>query len=136
MPFDYRIHPDHRLAIVRLRGTLTGAELAEAVSAVLLDPAWVPEFGSVWDSRGLTELVLDPADIARLGAVTERLRDRMGPSRTAALIRGEVDEMTAQLFQRTNTHHPDAETRLFLQPGPAADWLGIPVGLIGPAPRG
>lgn len=136
MPFDYRIDPAHRLAVVRLRGTLTGAELVEAVSALLLDPAWVPTFDSVWDARAVAELVLEPDDIARLGALTERLLDRMGPSRTAAIIRGEVDQMAAQLFQRTNTHHPDAETRLFLRPGPAADWLGIPVGLIGPAPRG
>ena len=125
---------NHRLAVVHLRGTLSGAELAEAVAAVLLDPAWEPTFASVWDSRAVAELVLEPDDVARLGALTERLLDRMGPARTAAVIRGDVDRMAAQLFQRTNAHHPGAETRLFHQPEPAADWLGVPVGLLDPPP--
>lgn len=64
--FDYRIDPDHGLALATVSGEATGEDIARCVRELRSDPAWSDAFDVIWDERGVTTLDVTPDGLDRM----------------------------------------------------------------------
>lgn len=124
MPFSYRIHAAHRLAVIKLEGALDGAVFLTILDELFTDAAWQPSFDALWDFCEVTELVSDRADVARLVARMRALESRVGPGRTALVAPRDVDDLMANLvFVLARTRQ--RERQVFHRMAEALAWLGV-----------
>lgn len=115
------------MAVVRIQGVVRGPDLLTLSTAPLEAPGWKPDFSIVWDIRGLAVLDLVPGDLPQFGQTTEAMQPRLGPGKSAVLVRDLQDDVTVRLLAVRRRSNPDRHLRAFLDSHAAAEWLGVPV---------
>lgn len=73
----YAIDPAVGLALVRITGAVTGADIARCARALQADPRWTPDLAVVWDERGITSLDVTPEGLKKM--VEAQTRHATGP---------------------------------------------------------
>ena len=118
----YEVSFDGPLLVVRLSGTVTGADLDAATDAVLsLEESGRTPRPRLTDVRDVTEPAIGYADIAR---VAERARTRplVDPIRSAIVVKQPVQLGFARMFQILN-EHPQITVHIFDDERAARTWL-------------
>ena len=64
--FRYAIDPRSRLAVARMAGTLTGADMQLIVRTVHQDPAWDVGCDAIWDCSEVAAHVVQPPEVEPL----------------------------------------------------------------------
>jgi hypothetical protein len=98
MAFSYRIDPTNRRALGTLWGTVRGADIANAVRAIYEDPSWQPGFDTLWDSTGITQLLLERDDLPGVVAVQREMGLRAGQGREVIVVSRSLDDVMARMY--------------------------------------
>ena len=61
--FAYAIDPEAGLALARMWGEITGADMRAVVETVHRDPAWRAHFDAVWDCSEVVAHVVRPTEV-------------------------------------------------------------------------
>ena len=143
MPYRHQLYPDHRLGIIRLTGSIFGADLTRAIRDLYDDPEWDPAYSSLWDFRGVTMLALLPRDSASISRLFRTFDDRLAaPGRTAVIVSRQIDRLAAKLILRRRERYVRRPAKVFFsfgspEPGApdravlqAAAWLMVPVEIL------
>lgn len=125
MAYQITFDPALRRATSRLRGVVTGAEFGEAMRALYLADDWAPAWNALWDFTAVTELVVDPADVEAILAVTQACEHRLGSGRTAFVLRDDMHRVVAALLLHRTRGIP-RERRLCSSLIEAQAWLDAP----------
>jgi hypothetical protein len=97
MVFPHQIDRSRRLAIARVAGTVHGHEIAGMIEGLFKDPAWEPGFDVVWDGTAVTELLLEPDDIAKLVRLHSEYA-AVSPRREIVFVTRGLDRAMAQMY--------------------------------------
>lgn len=116
---------DHSVFVVSLRGRIDGVHLRGLIGTVLTSDQWEPGHSTLWDGRGIAELVISPEDLSEIGQLATKLSDRRGTGKTAVVTIRDIDLMIAELLQHTITFF--GPFRIFHRLRDAAHWLDVPM---------
>ncbi len=122
MPCICQIDESARLGTLKLSGRIAIDDLTQALTELYTHPRWQPDYLSLWDARGITELIISPNDVEAFLIQSAPLRSRIGPGRTAIVAPRDLDNITARLFMH-RTAHPQRERKVFIRMEPALEWL-------------
>lgn len=126
MAHEARVHPEHRLGVVRFSGDVNGSGLLQAMAALYVDEGWVPDFGVAWDGRAIAHLDLRPEDGDRVVKLAGRFPALFEGGPTAILVGAEPDARAAEALIRRLAEGLALDARVFREGGAAAAWLGVP----------
>lgn len=126
MAFTYQIYPALRFGRATLAGTVTGAEIGEAMTALFRDPRWESGFDVLWDGRQVQQLLLEMKDVQEIATLTEALREPMGEGRAAVVTTRDLDFVSGQLLLARSRRRPGRVVRFFERIEDALAWLGVP----------
>ncbi len=60
------VYEDKGFGRVVMAGEVHGEDIVEAAHALLTHPRWRTSFDVIWDGRGVTSLILEPDDLAKM----------------------------------------------------------------------
>ena len=115
-PFSYAIDGEARLAVGRMWGDVTGADMLALLEAVHQDPAWHDGFDALWDCSRVRVHIVAPDEVEPLVAEeadSGRGRDVLVESPTAG--ESALSQMLAVLCRRRGksmTVHPTVAAAL------------------------
>ncbi|MEP0547407.1 MAG: hypothetical protein ABJF88_10785 [Rhodothermales bacterium] len=122
MPFDCRMEPDRRRGILTLRGRVDAVDFIAAMRALYGHPEWQPDFDALWDAGGITQLVIEPADLGPISEGYRNVETRMGSGRAAFVASRDVVHVITQLLLH-RLRNPNRERRTFVRLDDAVAWL-------------
>lgn len=133
MAHEARVHPEHRLGVVRFSDDVDGSGLLQAMAALYVDEGWSPDFGVAWDGRAIGRLDLRPEDGDRVVKLAGRFPTLFEGGPTAILAGNEPDALAAGALIRRLAQGLVLDARVFREAGEAAAWLGVPEEVFGNA---
>ena len=98
MAFSYAIDSANRLATGTFSGSVSGREIASAFRTVYDDIAWQPDFDTVWECSGITELLLERNDLATLVALHREHVARAGTGLEIIVVTRALDRAMAKVY--------------------------------------
>lgn len=101
MPYTITVSRKTRVGVVRLAGSVDGAEIVTAAADLAAHPRWKGGFRPVWDMTGVTRLDFSPDHMASMLAQEAHL-DEIGATGDAIIITR--DEVTAELVLIIRAH--------------------------------
>lgn len=111
MTLEYEIDSKRQLAVAVLSGSVTAEDYLDAMTQVYNDPRRKPGYSTVWDCRGIEELIIGGEGVKRIIDATFRLREQMGAGKAAFVVPREIDETMAKLLiWRTRSEGRDRKT--------------------------
>ncbi len=117
---DFRIYTTQRLAIVDVKGDVTGEHIADCVHRLRTNTSWSDETNVLWDERGIRRLDVTPDDLREM--VEQQTSGQTGLD--IVLTGREEHEAIMRLYtHRVRTHGRPAHVCHTLQC--ALDLLGI-----------
>lgn len=105
---------------ITFRDTVTGAQLLEAMDAILHLPD-CSEHAILWDGRHIRELIIEVEEFKRLSRIAKHLAERGATQRCALVASREMDLLVAQYFKAALYGH---EIEVFSSLPAALSWLG------------
>jgi hypothetical protein len=124
MKCEHRIFSDSAVAIIRMRGELRAADLIRLKTDVWSDPAWNPDFDSIWECAGVPRLIFQPEDIPRLMGAAKRLSKQPGKGRRAVVVQKHIEYQIARLLS-VRSNRLGRESKVFWRMPDAFEWLGL-----------
>lgn len=124
MPFTCRIHPDAHLAVLHFQDHVTAGHILDAIRAVAGDRDWQPGFNTLWDCRGIRELVFGPDDVTAFGELNVSIAERLGSGKGAIVTRRGLDHDIATLLV-VRFRNSRRQRRIFFRMEEALDWLDL-----------
>ncbi len=122
MPYETAVLPAYCLGLVRLRGVVTGDTIIEALSPLYGSETWRPGYNTIWDARGVSQVVVSPAQAASIVDRVCQLEERMGCSHTAVIVRNESQHALADmLIDAADTGH--RQRKAFYTLEEAVGWI-------------
>jgi hypothetical protein len=91
---EYQIDPARRLAVVQIKGDVTGADIADCVRRLRTDARWTDDTDVLWDEREIRRLDVTPEDLAEM--VDEQTSGQTGQD--IVLTGREEHEMVMRLY--------------------------------------
>jgi hypothetical protein len=126
MGYSVLLYPQHELGVVRLSGEVDGYELPRLMRSLALAPGWAPGFRVAWDVRHVRAFDLATEHVDAFAAMAGDLSWRVGPGRSAFLVRDAQGEATVRLLRQWWGGDPRRDLRPFRSVGEATAWLGVP----------
>lgn len=123
MPHTIEIDTAGRVARVHISGVVDGAEVMAAVQEVYSRPEWEHGFSTLWDTLGITALVLSPEDLEAFEGMAEEVFARRGPGRTAFVAVHPDVELSVLIFGMKSLAAETRTFRVFEDIASAEAWL-------------
>ena len=125
MPIAYHISEHYRVAVAIATGVVSHAEIAEAISAALADPALQVGFSFLSDFHQARLKVYELHGLLRQMSLYEALVTRIEPPRRAVVVGNSQTRFLARshfLFTSAGA----SERQIFEDPHAARLWVGLP----------
>ena len=122
MAFTFEIDAEQQLAVVRLSGVVTAAELLDVQQRLYTHPGWQAGLDEVWDGRAIRELHLSLEELREVVDQDAALSERIGHGRVAFVATRDLDRDVATLYTMIYADSPQ-DMRLFETLEEAMRWL-------------
>lgn len=137
MPYDYRIFADRNLLLITGSGLVTSEDIHRVVTGFQRDPAWRPTMMMLVDWRRVSELSIDPDEVAKLAAEAlapeqMELGTPLGP-RAAVVLSGH-EHVEVPMLYYGQLRKSGLKAKIFFGMEEAAEWLGVDLGALGDEP--
>jgi len=129
--FKYRIDPENRLGVARLRGPITGADLLESVETFLGDPALRDGYKILADYTAVLTVDIDPSEARDIAQALFGHRSRLESGQTAAVVSDKLHYLIGELLI-TAGRLGRTRVPIFNSMPDALTWLGVPEDLATP----
>ena len=102
----------HEVGIATVSGPVDDTTLLAALDQLYLSADWHPGYDAIWDGRGITKLVVDPAGSTGIARRVQSYASRIAAGRTAVVTQRTMDRLFAEmLFARLRC--PEQQYALF-----------------------
>ena len=125
MPITYRYLPSCSAVLVTAYGVLTLSDMLDHLASLVQDPQVSPEHVTLFDTTGVTEMALTPADIVSISEFTRANAHRIVAKKLAIVTTGSREASLAQQYERLAASFEE-NTIVFYSRDVACKWLGIP----------
>lgn len=120
LPYDYRLLPRQRVAMIRAHGEVTDEELLDFLARLARDPAFAPDFSSLMDYSEASDFRLTPEGVRR---AAEAAPFSSG-SRRAFVVSSDYAHGMIRMFKAVSDI-ADERFGLFRDAESARAWLGL-----------
>jgi hypothetical protein len=124
MPVDIRLDAEAGIVYTTIEGLYTAGELLAAFEVLFDNPDFRPGLKGIADLRK-AETYPPATDVMRIARYLIEHEEKIGKSRTAVLISGDVSFGTTRMFQAYADDSIGIETRIFYEMEEARRWLGL-----------
>lgn len=111
-----------QLGIVTLTGSICDRELIQIIAELYDSEQWTPGFNSLWDSSGVSELIIEQEGLTDIVSEMNHHLDRAGIGRTAIVVTRELDESMAKILMYM-ARAESRDRRIFRNRQAAEQWL-------------
>ena len=126
MPFSHEVNADAGFGVIRLSGTVTGAELLDALAWFYAAADWAPGSRVLWDGRGIDHFAVSPEDSDKAADLVEGAVGRLAMTRTAVVTKNLDAYMSGSLLASRLGRRTGREARAFTELLTALEWLAAP----------
>ena len=115
---------EQKIRIHSLTGEFDFDMLFQTLVDVYTNPQFDPVFNSIWDFRKVENLQkISMEQLEKIVAYVAWKRSRLGKTKTAIVISGDVDLGLAKMYEREMEATNMVEISIFSKVGEAFDWL-------------